>query len=103
MDDAQDQLNTRALENAGKALTLIEAHMASCDKDRKEDRAQRAEFREEIRDGFTKTHERIDEVHSRINTDRSVRLKLVLKIAGAIILVLLAAIGTLFLRSMGWK
>ena len=102
MADPQAQLEIEALRTAGKALTLIESHMKTCDEDRKADRADRAEFRQEIRDGFAQTHKRIDEVHSRINTDRSVRLKLILKIAGAIILGLLALAAYLFQQKIGW-
>lgn len=95
MGDPQTQLDTTALETANKALVLIETHMAACEKDREEDRSDRASLRKDVRDGFA-------EVHSRINEDRTGLRNFHLKCAGVIILVLLGVSGFLFTKTMGW-
>ena len=79
----QQQIDTRALEAATVALTKIEEHEKSCD-----------ERMEQIMAGLAKLETQIELVHGRI-TDN---LKIWLAVAGSVIVILIAAVGTLMLR-----
>jgi len=87
----QTQLDTRALEMASKAVTLVEIHMKNCEKKRIEDRCDRAGLRKDVKDGFA-------EVHTRINDDRKSSQKIMM----AVIVGLVGIVGALFMRAIGW-
>lgn len=86
MGDAQTQLDTRAIEISQKALTQIEFHEKACD-----------ERMAEIRQGIAGIHTKIGELHQRVDEVNSTRLK----IAGAIIMVLMTALGIALSKLLG--
>lgn len=86
MTDPQGQLDTRAIELSQEALTQIRFHEKACD-----------ERMGEIRRGIAAIHAKIGELHTRVDEVNSTRLK----IAGAVIMVGVGAMGVMAAKLVG--
>ena len=96
-ESAQEQINTRALEKAQRAETLIEQHLDECRRNNEMAHAERADARREVLDGFGRVDQSISKVHRRVDQMGGRWIAL----AGAVILILLGVIGYLYDKSYG--
>jgi phage shock protein A len=96
---AQEQLDTRTIDLANRALARIETHERVCEERWEASRRAQEEIKEALKHGFDETHRRIDEVHGRVNGLSDLRLRG----AAAVIGVLLVAFGWVFMVHFGGK
>jgi hypothetical protein len=89
----QDQLDSRAIEIATRALARIESHERVCKERWEASRRAQEDIKSALKHGFDETQRRIDEVHGRVNGLADLRLRG----AAGVIGVLLVAFGWVFM------
>ena len=100
---------SRAEADARIALSLIEQHMAECNRAQAAAHEERAAARRDVKDGFAGLTEGVRRLHNRIDEVRAERNSLVLRVLtwalggmGSLAITLLAAIWYFLVHGFPW-